>query len=103
MGDINSAMQRAQQIAQRIHLLLNTDGRALLLLEPIAHKGPFDFGDASHLKRGFERFSRIMRKRYTRSHPMYIYFYRSVFGLRGVLYRLRAQVDLGAIFEDFYV
>jgi len=68
------------------------------LLETAVQPGPFDFGDPAHLQRGVEIFTRLIRKRYTRSHPMYIYFYRSVFGLRAVLYRLRARVDVGAVF-----
>jgi aarF domain-containing kinase len=69
------------------------------LIEPIAQPGPFDFGDGDHLKRGIERVSTLVRKRYTRSHPMYVYFYRSIFGLRAVLYRLRARVDVQAVFR----
>ena len=62
--------------------------------EPIQHEGPFDFGNLEHLQRGIQLAIDLVRKRYTRSHPMYIYFNRSIFGLRALLYRLRAHVDV---------
>jgi aarF domain-containing kinase len=65
--------------------------------EPIRHEGAFDFGNIEHLQRGMHWFVGLTRKRYTRSHPTYVYFNRSVFGLRALLYRLRAQVDVQAL------
>ena len=65
--------------------------------EPIQHEGSFDFGNVEHLRRGIQLVVSLARKRYTRSHPMYVYFNRSVFGLRALLYRLRAQVDVKAL------
>src|SRR5215469_14968163 len=62
--------------------------------EPIQYEGPFDFGNVEHLRRGTQLVIGLVRKRYTRSHPMYVYFNRSVFGLRALLYRLRAHVDV---------
>ena len=62
--------------------------------EPIQHEGPFDFGNLEHLQRGIQLVIGLVRKRYTRSHPMYVYFNRSIFGLRALLYRLRAHVDV---------
>jgi len=69
------------------------------LIEPAVEEGPFDFGDETHLKHGVERFFGLVRKRYTRGHPMFLYYFRSVFGLWAVLYRLRARVDVHAIFR----
>ena len=65
--------------------------------EPIQHEGPFDFGNVEHLQHGIHVLIGLVRKRYTRSHPMYVYLNRSVFGLRALLYRLRAQVDVKAL------
>jgi predicted unusual protein kinase regulating ubiquinone biosynthesis (AarF/ABC1/UbiB family) len=65
--------------------------------EPIQHEGSFDFGNEEHLRRGIQLVVSLARKRYTRSHPMYVYFNRSVFGLRALLFRLRAQVDVKAL------
>jgi hypothetical protein len=41
-------------------------------------------------------FSGVMRKRQVRALPMWVYYNRSVFGLKALLYRLRAQVDVNA-------
>jgi len=70
------------------------------LLEPLRQEGPFDFGDATHFQRGIDCMSRLILKRYTRSHPMFVYFNRSVFGLKALLLRLRAQVDVRAVFSQ---
>ena len=67
------------------------------ICEPVRHDGPFDFGNIEHLQRGIHWFVGLSRKRYTRSHPAYIYFHRTVFGLRALLYRLRAQVDVQSL------
>lgn len=64
------------------------------MVEPVRHQGPFDYADEEYLKRGVEWFGRLIAKRYTRSHPMFVYFHRSSFGLKALLYRLGAQVDL---------
>jgi len=68
--------------------------------EPIQHEGPFDFGNVEHLQRGIQLVIGLVRKRYTRSHPMYVYFNRSVFGLRALLYRLRAHVDVKTLHRE---
>ncbi len=70
------------------------------LREPASHHGPFDFGDEGHLQRGIDCYAALARRRSTRSHPMYLYFCRTVFGMRAVLYRLRARVDARWIFAN---
>ena len=70
------------------------------MLEPLRREGPFDFGDPTHLQRGVGCWARLILKRYTRSHPMFVYYHRSVFGLKTLLLRLRAQVDVGAVFRQ---
>jgi hypothetical protein len=67
------------------------------VLEPLRQEGLFDFGDESHLRRGIAAMSRLFFRRMTQTHPMQIYLYRSFFGLRALLYRLRARVDVAAI------
>jgi aarF domain-containing kinase len=64
------------------------------MMEPEARPGPFDFGDESHFKRGVAWFVRANRERTTRAQPMYVYWNRSVFGIKAMLFRLRAQVDV---------
>jgi aarF domain-containing kinase len=66
-------------------------------LEPIRHQGPFDYGDAEYFKHGVDIFARIVKKRYSRSHPMFVYFDRSQMALKALLFRLGAQVDVKAL------
>ncbi len=67
------------------------------MMEPVRLPGPFDFGDEAYFQRGVDWFSRVLRKRRLRAHPMYVYWNRSVFGFKAILYRLRAQVDVHAV------
>ena len=67
------------------------------MMEPVRQPGAFDFGDEAHFQRGVDWFSRVMRKRQVRAHPMYVYWNRSVFGFKALLFRLRAQVDVHAV------
>lgn len=69
------------------------------MLEPMAKAGAFDFGDASHFQRGLDWFQRTNSKRLTRANPMYVFFNRSIFGLKAMLYRLGAQVDVAAVIQ----
>jgi len=64
------------------------------MIEPMKRPGPFDFGDEAHFRKGLDWFSRTVRKRITRANPMYVYWNRSVFGIKALLFRLRAQVDV---------
>jgi predicted unusual protein kinase regulating ubiquinone biosynthesis (AarF/ABC1/UbiB family) len=64
------------------------------MMEPAVRPGPFDFGDESHFRRGVDWFVRVNRQRTTRSKSMYVYWNRSVFGIKAMLFRLRAQVDV---------
>jgi predicted unusual protein kinase regulating ubiquinone biosynthesis (AarF/ABC1/UbiB family) len=65
--------------------------------EPVIHEGPFDFGDEDHLKRGMEWVALALRRRVLRSHPVYFYENRSMFGLKALLLRLQARVDVRAL------
>jgi predicted unusual protein kinase regulating ubiquinone biosynthesis (AarF/ABC1/UbiB family) len=65
---------------------------------PVVVKGPFDFSDEAYLKRGVQILSEIVQKRYTQTHPMWIYFNRSLIGVRVLMYQLRAQVDVTQLF-----
>ncbi len=64
------------------------------MMEPMRSEGPFDFGDEGHLRRGFAWFSRALRDRTVRGHRMYVYHHRTVFGIKSLVYRLRARVDV---------
>jgi predicted unusual protein kinase regulating ubiquinone biosynthesis (AarF/ABC1/UbiB family) len=65
--------------------------------EPILHDGPFDFGDPDYFRRGLDLYGEMLRRRYVRSLPINIWLTKSFFGLRAILHRLAARVDLGAI------
>jgi hypothetical protein len=64
---------------------------------PLRQEGPFDFGDGRQLREGADIYREMFRKRYTRGEPVLIYIARMQFGHRGLLYRLRAHVDVRAI------
>ena len=82
-----------EDFASEEHVALMRESHSWMC-EPLWKEGRFDFGNLEHLQRGINWLVGLTRKRYTRSHPMYTYFNRSVFGLRALLYRLRAQVDV---------
>jgi hypothetical protein len=46
------------------------------------------------LRSGVENHAYLVRRRYTKSHPMFVYQMRSGYGLAAVLYRLKARVDM---------
>jgi len=67
------------------------------MLEPDNYPGPYDFGDGGHFQRGLDRLSGTVRKRMMRTSPMYLYYTRSVYGLKALLFQLRAQVNVQEI------
>ncbi|UCE60199.1 MAG: AarF/ABC1/UbiB kinase family protein [Phycisphaerales bacterium] len=67
--------------------------------EPIVHDGPFDFGDRDYFRRGAELYGKAVKKRYTRSHPSSTWIAKAIFGLRAMLTRLEARVDMGTIYH----
>jgi aarF domain-containing kinase len=65
------------------------------------HRGePFDFGDEAYLRRGIDLFAEMIRKRYNRSRPSTPAFARMNFGVRSMLYRLKARIDTRPIAEE---
>jgi predicted unusual protein kinase regulating ubiquinone biosynthesis (AarF/ABC1/UbiB family) len=65
------------------------------------HRGePFDFGDEAYLRRGIELFAEMIRRRYNRSRPSTPSFARMNFGVRAILYRLKAKIDMWPIAEE---
>jgi predicted unusual protein kinase regulating ubiquinone biosynthesis (AarF/ABC1/UbiB family) len=65
--------------------------------EPIKHDGPFDFSDLDYFRRGAKLYGEFLRRRYTRSRPSNTWLIKCVYGLRAMLARLKARVDVGAI------
>jgi aarF domain-containing kinase len=62
--------------------------------------GPFDFGDEADFRRGFELFTEMVRKRYSRARPLTPVIARRNFGVRSMLYRLKAKIDIRPIAEE---
>jgi predicted unusual protein kinase regulating ubiquinone biosynthesis (AarF/ABC1/UbiB family) len=65
-------------------------------IEPLLHR-PFDFGDPEHMRRGIDIMARAIAGRYTRSHPKQIYLSRTLFGLRSLLHKMKARVDVRGV------
>ncbi len=68
--------------------------------KPMVHDGPFDFGDPDYFKRGTELYGELMKRRYTRSLPVNIWLSRCFYGVRALLARLEAHVDMRAIWKQ---
>ena len=69
-------------------------------MEPTSKPGPFDFGDQAHFQRGLDWFARTVSKKTTRANPMYVYWNRSTFGIKALLFRLGAQVDVHEVIRQ---
>ncbi|MGD2109720.1 MAG: AarF/ABC1/UbiB kinase family protein [Phycisphaerae bacterium] len=65
--------------------------------EPILYDGPFDFSDRKYFRRGAEMYGAFIKRRYTRSRPSNTWLLKSIYGLRAMLARLDARVDLGKV------
>jgi aarF domain-containing kinase len=60
----------------------------------------FDYGDEADFRRGVDLFVEMLRKRYSRSRPCTPSIARQQFGLRALLYKLRAKIDFTPIAEE---
>jgi predicted unusual protein kinase regulating ubiquinone biosynthesis (AarF/ABC1/UbiB family) len=65
-----------------------------------SHAGDFDFGDEPDFRRGIEIFTELVRKRYSRARFNSTTIARCQFGMRAVLYLLKARIDLRPIAEE---
>ncbi|MHC4416542.1 MAG: ABC1 kinase family protein [Planctomycetota bacterium] len=99
--DMRQALMRAADLTepqkrdeQRLELL---EQYCDWIWEPVVKDGPFDFGDPGYFRRGIDLYGEILRRRYVRSLPVNTWLGKSFFGLRAMLSRLKARVDLGAI------
>ena len=63
------------------------------LTGPAFHEGPFDFSDPAYLQQGIDSLQEMVAKVYP-SPPMYLYLFRSIFGLKILSYRLGCRVDM---------
>jgi predicted unusual protein kinase regulating ubiquinone biosynthesis (AarF/ABC1/UbiB family) len=62
--------------------------------------GEFDFGDQADFRRGIDLFIEMVRKRYSRARACTPVIARQHLGWRGMLYQLRAKVDIVPIAEE---
>jgi predicted unusual protein kinase regulating ubiquinone biosynthesis (AarF/ABC1/UbiB family) len=60
----------------------------------------FDFGDEADFRRGIDLFIEMVRKRYNRARPSTPAIARMNFGVRAMLYRLKAKFDSREIAEE---
>lgn len=62
-------------------------------------RGEFDFGDEEDFQRGVSIMVELGRKRYSRGRPYQPLIARQTFGLRSLLYRLKAKIDVTPLAE----
>ena len=62
--------------------------------------GEFDFGDEADFRRGVNLMIEIGRKRFTRGRSCQPMIARQTFGIRSILYRLKAKIDVKPIAEE---
>jgi hypothetical protein len=62
--------------------------------------GEYDFGDEAEFRRGVDLAAEMVRKRYTRAHCTTPAITRQNFGIRSLLYRLKARIDVRPIVEE---
>lgn len=60
----------------------------------------FDFGDEADFRRGTNLFMEMARKRFSRARPSTPMMARQHFGMRAMLYRLKAKVDVATIADE---
>ena len=70
------------------------------ICRPRYTEGAFDYGDEADFRRGIDLFTDMVRKRYNRSRPSTVAISRLNFGVRCLLYRLRAKFDCRPIAEE---
>jgi predicted unusual protein kinase regulating ubiquinone biosynthesis (AarF/ABC1/UbiB family) len=70
------------------------------LWEPLRRPGPFDFGSADYFPRGMALVSEMLVRRRTRAAPVNTWIQRNFLGIRALVYRLRARVDMAALHDE---
>lgn len=67
---------------------------------PIYTPGEWDYGDREYLDQGVQLFSEMVKKRYTRNHPVGLSQTRWEFGYWMLMYRLGAKIDGDPILRE---
>ena len=66
---------------------------------PYWHAGPFDFGDPRYFREGVDLLARFYSERFSLGAPISVFTTRYSIGFTALLYRLRARVDIGAMYN----
>ena len=69
-------------------------------MEPWMKEGLFDFGERDFFMRGIDNLMETVRKRYTKSSPLYIWSSRFLFGGRAVCYRMKGRCEFRKIHQQ---
>jgi aarF domain-containing kinase len=67
--------------------------------KPMRQEGPFDFGDQRFIQEGIDLYAELLKKRIVRSIPLNTWLTKCFFGIRALLSRLKANVDMNAIWK----
>ncbi len=99
--DLRASVQRGARLTdeemrdeERVRLIAST---CEWLWEPLRKDEPFDFGQEDYLRRGFAIMGELFRRRMLRSMPVFTWVNRTMYGVRGLAYRLRARVNMKRI------
>lgn len=68
--------------------------------KPLRTSGEFDYGDPEYLRHGMDLWKRAAQIRVLRQQPVNVFMHRRAFEIASLLYRLRARVDSGRIYEE---
>jgi predicted unusual protein kinase regulating ubiquinone biosynthesis (AarF/ABC1/UbiB family) len=60
----------------------------------------FDFGDETDFRRGIDIMVELGRKRYSRGQRYQLVIARQTFGIRSILYRLKAKIDVKSAYVE---
>jgi len=101
---LREAIQRSALLSDEE---LAEEGR-MALLESVCEWGwlplradePFDFGDPEYLEKGVRIMGDLLRHRYTRTCPIFTWMNRVDYGLRAILFQLKARVNVCRIGDE---
>jgi predicted unusual protein kinase regulating ubiquinone biosynthesis (AarF/ABC1/UbiB family) len=70
------------------------------LWAPMRRDEPFDFGDERYLEEGLSIMVQLIRRRYTKTDPIFTWMNRTLYGVRALAWQLRARINLTRINEE---
>jgi len=101
---INKSLARAgdltpRQAAEKERLRLFREW-AEWVWEPMRCEGPFDFGAPDYFQKGIQIYGDLLRRRFVRSLPLNVWLAKCFVGVRALLARLDAHVDMRTIWKQ---